>query len=85
MIEEDPGSSPRSAGTRSSASPDPENMPSLIRIFLDAKSNLESTIRLTPSGLGVSVVHSMIPVKPIRHDPYTPDLLSEDVRLMLGL
>ena len=85
MVDEDPGGSPMSTGTRSSTSPDPENVPSIVRIFLDAKSNLESTIRLTPSGLGVSVVHSMIPVKPIRHDPYTPDLLSEDVRLMLGL
>lgn len=85
MIEEDPGSSPRSAGTRSSASPDPENMPSLIRIFLDAKSNLMATMRLTPFGMGISVVHSMVTVKPIRHDPLTPDLLSEEVRLRLGL
>ena len=85
VVEEDPGSSPISTGTRSSVSPDPENLPSLIRMFLDAKSNLETTIRLTPDGMGVSVVHSMITVKPIRHDPYTPDLLSEDVRLRLGL
>ncbi|KAF9652041.1 hypothetical protein BDM02DRAFT_3184028 [Thelephora ganbajun] len=85
VVEEDPRSSPVSTGTRSSASPDPENLPSLIRMFLDAKSNLETTIRLTPAGMGVSVVHSMIAVKPIRHDPYTPDLLSEDVRLKLGL
>lgn len=74
-----------STGTRSSISPDPENIPSLIRMFLDAKSNLEATIRLTPGGMGVSVVHSMIAAKPIRHDPRTPDLLSEDVRLRFGL
>jgi len=79
------GSSPLSTGTRSSASPDPENLPSLIQIFLDAKSNLEATIRLTPGGLGVSIVQSMITAKPILHDPRTPDLLSEDVRLRLGL
>lgn len=54
-------------------------------MFLDAKSNLEATMRLTPAGMGVSVVHSMIAAKPILHDPRTPDLLSEDVRLMLGL
>ena len=54
-------------------------------MFLDAKSNLEITIRQTPFGMGVSVVHSLVTVKPIRHDPYTPDLLSEDVRLKLGL
>lgn len=85
MVEEDPHSSPISTGTRSSASPDPENLPSLIRLFLDAKSNLEATVRQSPAGLGVSVVHSMMSVKPIRHDPYSPDLLSEDVRLKLGL
>ncbi|KAF9785874.1 hypothetical protein BJ322DRAFT_1056718 [Thelephora terrestris] len=85
VVEEDPQASPMSTGTRSSVSPDPENLPSLVRMFLDAKSNLESTIRLTPYGMGVSVVHSMVAVKPIRHDPYTPDLLSEDVRLKLGL
>lgn len=84
-VEEDPQSSPMSTGTRSSASPDPENLPSLIRMFLDAKSNLETTIRQSPAGMGVSVVHSMVTMKPIRHDPYTPDLLSEEVRLKLGL
>ena len=85
MVEEDPQSSPMSTGTRSSVSPDPENLPSLVRMFLDARYNLESTIRLTPHGMGVSVVHSMVTVKPIRHDPLTPDLLSEEVRLKLGL
>lgn len=84
-VEEGPPSSPMSTGTHSSDSPDPENLPSLIRIFLDAKSNLEATTRQTPVGRGVSVVHSYGTVKPIRHDPYTPDLLSEDVRLKLGL
>jgi hypothetical protein len=74
-----------STGARSSVSPNPENLPSLVRIFLDAKSNLETTIRQTPAGMGVSVVHSMMAVKPIRHDPLTPDLLSEDVRLEHGL
>lgn len=54
-------------------------------MFLGAKSNLESTIRQTPAGMGVSVVHSMMAVKPIRHDPLTPDLLSEEVRIGLGL
>ena len=85
VVEEDPGSSPLSAGARSSVSPDPENLDSLARIFLGAKSNLESTIRQTPAGMGVSVVHSMVAVKPIRHDPLTPDLLSEEVRIGLGL
>lgn len=74
-----------STGTRSSVSPDPENLPSLIQTFLDAKSNLEATIRLTPAGTGVSIVHSMTIAKPVLHDPRTPDLLSEDVRLRLGL
>ena len=74
-----------STGTRSSVSPDPESLSSLIRMFLDAKRNLEAAIRLTPAGMGVSVVHSMITAKPILHDPRTPDLLSEDVRLRVGL
>lgn len=85
MVEEDPRSSPVSTGTHSSVSPDPENLPSLTQLFLDARNNLEATIRQSPSGKGVSVVHSLVTVKPIRHDPLTPDLLSEEVRLRLGL